>query len=86
MEKLSEAPPIEAPKQDLPQLAPATLAIHADDVLNTVTDVAPPLHVSTTFRYPKKAEDLVPVGAQEVCQLSVPFDNIQIQLYQTPTP
>lgn len=30
---------------------PATLAIHADDGLNSATDVAPALHVSTTFRY-----------------------------------
>jgi hypothetical protein len=33
------------------QYKPDTLAIHADDSLNTHTDVAPALHVSTTFRY-----------------------------------
>ncbi|KAI9778726.1 MAG: hypothetical protein M1839_007957 [Geoglossum umbratile] len=36
--------------------APATMALHADDPCNVVTDVAPPLHVSTTFRYPKEME------------------------------
>ncbi|KAJ5738743.1 Pyridoxal phosphate-dependent transferase major region subdomain 2 [Penicillium malachiteum] len=30
----------------------ATQALHADDRLNLVTDVAPPLHLSTIFRYP----------------------------------
>lgn len=30
----------------------STLAIHADDSLALTADVAPPIHVSTTFRYP----------------------------------
>ncbi|KAI5787673.1 pyridoxal phosphate-dependent transferase [Peziza echinospora] len=30
----------------------ATLAIHADDSIASTSDVAPPIHVSTTFRYP----------------------------------
>jgi hypothetical protein len=37
-------------------LALATQALHADNLGSLVTDVAPPLHVSTTFRYPKDAE------------------------------
>lgn len=41
-------------------LYPATLAIHADDRLNTNTDVAPPLHTSTTFRYPSDPAALTP--------------------------
>ncbi|KAI9759899.1 MAG: hypothetical protein M4579_002024 [Chaenotheca gracillima] len=32
-------------------LSPATQAVHADDHLSQTADVAPPLHVSTTFRY-----------------------------------
>jgi len=36
----------------------ATLALHADDLLNVVSDVAPPLHLSTTFRYSDNPEDL----------------------------
>lgn len=38
----------------------ATLAIHSDDPINSSTDVAPPLHVSTTFRYPHEPEKLQP--------------------------
>ncbi|KAG8627579.1 hypothetical protein KVT40_005062 [Elsinoe batatas] len=43
-----------------PALSPATLAIHADDILNTphTTDVAPSLHLATTYRYPRSPSDL----------------------------
>jgi hypothetical protein len=45
----------------------STLCVHADDPLNTlpasaegeITDVAPALHVSTTFRFNKDPEKLV---------------------------
>jgi len=36
----------------------ATLALHADDTLNIVSDVAPPLHLSTTYRYSDNLEEL----------------------------
>lgn len=39
---------------------PSTLAIHADDELNSSTDVSPALHVSTTFRYASNPDDLIP--------------------------
>jgi hypothetical protein len=39
---------------------PATKALHADDALNLVTDVAPPIHLSTTFRYPNDPDQFVP--------------------------
>ncbi|KAJ6120835.1 hypothetical protein N7523_005115 [Penicillium sp. IBT 18751x] len=39
---------------------PATQALHADDRLNLVTDVAPPIHLSTTFRYSNDPNELVP--------------------------
>ncbi|KAJ9399198.1 hypothetical protein DTO282F9_3821 [Paecilomyces variotii] len=39
---------------------PATQALHADDPLNQVTDVAPPIHLSTTYRYPNEPEKLIP--------------------------
>lgn len=39
---------------------PATRALHADDPLNLVTDVAPPMHLSTTFRFPDELEKLIP--------------------------
>ncbi|KAI1326193.1 pyridoxal phosphate-dependent transferase [Xylariaceae sp. FL0255] len=34
--------------------------IHVDDVLNTHSAVAPPMHVSTTFRYSQNPDDLIP--------------------------
>lgn len=42
------------------QTQPATRALHADDPLNMVTDVAPPLHLSTTFRFPTELDELIP--------------------------
>jgi len=41
-------------------LSLATLGIHSDDSINSSTDVAPALHVSTTFRYPHDPEKLQP--------------------------
>ncbi|KAJ5392538.1 trans-sulfuration enzyme [Penicillium cosmopolitanum] len=40
----------------------STRSLHADDVLNLVPDVAPPLHVATTFRYPSDPNLLVPAA------------------------
>ncbi|KAK5100309.1 hypothetical protein LTS08_005057 [Lithohypha guttulata] len=40
--------------------SPSTLSIHADDPLNILTDVAPPIHVSTTFRYTTDPSQLRP--------------------------
>jgi len=49
------------PARPRQSLFPATLAVHADDPLNTqLADVAPPLHVSTTFRYTSKPSELRP--------------------------
>jgi cystathionine beta-lyase/cystathionine gamma-synthase len=39
---------------------PATKALHADNRLNLVTDVAPPIHLSTTFRYSNDPDQLIP--------------------------
>ncbi|KAK6522600.1 hypothetical protein TWF281_002038 [Arthrobotrys megalospora] len=36
-----------------------TNLVHADEFLNDVIDVAPPIHVSTTFRYPRDPSKLV---------------------------
>ncbi|KAJ6015891.1 trans-sulfuration enzyme [Penicillium herquei] len=38
----------------------STRSLHADDVLNIVSDVAPPMHLSTTFRYSNDPETLIP--------------------------
>ncbi|KAK5005547.1 hypothetical protein LTR28_007584 [Elasticomyces elasticus] len=49
---------------DMPAWSPSTLAMHADDSINDSTDVAPALHVSTTFRYPDDPDALRPVGSE----------------------
>lgn len=46
----------------------STRALHADDALNVVSDVAPPMHLSTTFRYSNDPAALVPLSDQtSVC-------------------
>jgi len=49
-----------APQLDFNMLSPSTAAVHADDPLNIVDDVAPPIHVSTTFRYARDPSLLRP--------------------------
>lgn len=53
----------------------ATSAIHADDRINLLTDVAPPIHTSTTFRYPRNSSALQPVPADsdEFVDLQTPL-------------
>ncbi|KAI9830538.1 MAG: hypothetical protein M1819_005496 [Sarea resinae] len=46
------------PSPSVHNYARSTQAIHADDPLNRNEDVAPALHVSTTFRYADNAEEL----------------------------
>lgn len=56
-------------------LHPATHGIHADNRTNILTDIAPPIHTSTTFRYPRDPSKLVPVSPEEgeVIDLSTPL-------------
>jgi len=56
-------------------LHPATHGIHADDRTNILTDVAPAIHTSTTFRYPRDPSQLNPVSTEdgEVINLSTPL-------------
>ncbi|KAF2679936.1 PLP-dependent transferase [Lentithecium fluviatile CBS 122367] len=55
-------------------LAAATSAIHADDHTNVLTDVAPAIHTSTTFRYPRNAAALQPVPTDgEFVDLQTPL-------------
>ncbi|RMZ87906.1 hypothetical protein DV736_g4868, partial [Chaetothyriales sp. CBS 134916] len=60
----------------LASISPSTLAVHADDALNVVTDVAPPIHVSTTFRYPRDPTKLVPVYGLPLDQRSSPTEHV----------
>jgi hypothetical protein len=60
-------------------LSLSSLAVHADDTLNgpDVTDVAPALHVSTTFRYTNDLSKLNPVTDRHVSTLYL--QNISIR-------
>lgn len=54
---------------DPPQPPPytlATLGVHADDAINDYTDVAPALHVSSTFRYSHDPDKLRPTDDLDV--------------------
>ncbi|EGS23618.1 putative pyridoxal phosphate binding protein [Thermochaetoides thermophila DSM 1495] len=42
------------------KLSLASRSVHADDHINKNPDVAPPMHVSTTYRYAANPDDLVP--------------------------
>ncbi|KAF1831257.1 cystathionine gamma-synthase (O-succinylhomoserine (thiol)-lyase) [Decorospora gaudefroyi] len=58
----------------MPQYHPSTYGIHADDRINVLTDVAPPIHTSTTFRYPHNPDHLQPVPEDgEFMDLSTPL-------------
>lgn len=57
-----------------PSLSPATIAVHADNRVNVLTDVAPAIHVSTTFRYPRNPDALEPAPEEgEYLDLSTPL-------------
>ena len=49
----------------------STRALHSDDHWNRTPDVAPPIHLSTTFRYSSNPDDLVPAADEDH---SVPTD------------
>jgi hypothetical protein len=44
----------------LQHMAISSQTVHADDFLSSHSSVAPPMHVSTTFRYSRDPEDLNP--------------------------
>lgn len=49
------------PQEELQDYSLATRGVHADDVMNTYSDVAPALHVATTFRYTDDLDKLKPI-------------------------
>lgn len=53
-------------KMDLKDRGRSTVALHADDIMNNVTDVSPPIHLSTTFRYTENPDELVPESEAHV--------------------
>lgn len=56
----------DASLQGMSGLSLSSQAIHADDFLNVNQDVAPALHVSTTFRYSGNPDKLVPHSKLDV--------------------
>ena len=51
----------------------STRSLHADDALNVLSDVAPPIHVATTYRYSNDPADLIPAAdIANVCLLLKP--------------
>jgi hypothetical protein len=56
--------------QGLAALSLSSKTIHADDYLNKGRDVAPPLHVSTTFRYNRDPDALQTLTSLDVSSLS----------------
>lgn len=53
---------------------PSTHGVHADDRINILTDVAPPIHTATTFRYPHDPSQLQPVPTEgEFVDLQTPL-------------
>ncbi|KAF2168526.1 hypothetical protein M409DRAFT_21276 [Zasmidium cellare ATCC 36951] len=53
-------------------LSVSTLGIHADNPINYYQDVAPALHVSTTYRYASNPDNLVPEHEVEIPSLFPP--------------
>jgi cystathionine gamma-synthase len=52
----------------------STHGVHGDDRINVLTDVAPPIHTSTTFRYPHDPSELQPVPKEgEFVDLQTPL-------------
>jgi cystathionine beta-lyase/cystathionine gamma-synthase len=53
---------------------PSTHGVHADDRINILTDIAPPIHTATTFRYPHDPSQLQPVPTEgEFVDLQTPL-------------
>lgn len=60
------------PDHGLSELSLSSKTIHADDYLNIGQDVAPPLHVSTTFRYNRDPNALKVWSELEVLYIPSP--------------
>ena len=61
----------------------STVAIHSDDSLNQAADVAPAIHVSTTFRYTDDPDDLVPAKDLTVSPTQHMFLNCKRQSFNS---
>ena len=59
-----------------PDVGISTRSLHADDAFNVATDVAPPLHVATTYRYAENPDDLVPARDRDGVCLSTLYHDV----------
>jgi len=57
---------VRPPKPELTGYSAATRAVHADDAFQKTPDVAPAMHVSTTFEYSRNPADLKPIADSDV--------------------
>jgi len=57
---------VEPPRPTTTSYTASTRAVHADDYLQETADVAPAMHVSTTFNYARNPADLKPVADSDV--------------------
>jgi len=70
---------------EAPKFKAATLAIHGDDFLNTEPDVAPSMHLSTTFRYTNDYTKLTPYDdLDQASQPRIPFHITKLTIPRTP--
>lgn len=69
-----------SPDHGLASLSLSSKTVHADDYLNRGQDVAPPLHVSTTFRYDHDPNALKTWNELKVNSLSLSAHNTASQL------
>lgn len=66
MDHVTGTEPIEPPRPTMSSYHPSTRAMHADDHLSKTADVAPAMHVSTTFRYSSNPDELIPMSDDDV--------------------
>jgi cystathionine gamma-synthase len=50
----------------LPNMTPATRAIHADDYYSPHRAIAPAMHVAVNYRYARDPDELVPMENNDV--------------------
>lgn len=79
-DRTKPSPPLSQPSS----YHPSTTAIHADDDLNpTIPDIAPPIHISSTFRYSSDPTALIP--AKDSSTNPIPTDAHIYSRLTTPT-
>ena len=61
----------------------AAQALHADDHLHVSTDISPPLHVSTNFRYVSNPADLITAHDLDVSLLLPSLRSHIVQKFDT---